>query len=90
MTIKHGTKKKIAKWLGLKESFFSAIINGHRRPSAARAEELEDISGIEMKYWQRMETDQLFDLIVAAYKKENEKDEDHPDVSDVIDLLIDE
>ncbi len=69
--IKHGNKKKLFEWLGLKQSFGSAIITGHRRPSPARALELEKISGISIKSWLFMDADRLRGLVFKAW--ENKK-----------------
>ena len=71
--MERGDKVKIAKWLGLKKSFFYRICTGEKRPGAARSSDLEKISGISMRNWQLMPIGELLLKIDTAYQAHAEK-----------------
>lgn len=67
--LKTGDKKKIAKWLKLKSSYFANICSGRRHPGLALAVELEKISGISCKTWRYAESEELTNLIIQKWRK---------------------
>jgi len=66
--MKNVTQKKIAEWCGLKEPFLSKILNGKKRPSAKRAEVLEEITGISFRDWLRADHEELRKKVVISYQ----------------------
>lgn len=70
--MQHGDQKKIAAWLKVKNSFLSKIFStgkNHKRPSPARAEELEKISGVSFRTWLRADPDLLKNAVFEAWEK---------------------
>ena len=65
--MKTTTQKEIAAWLDLNEPFFSGILRGLKRPGAATADRLEQVSGISMRDWQLLPADQLKQKIYVAF-----------------------
>ncbi|MGL1931803.1 MAG: helix-turn-helix transcriptional regulator [Desulfotalea sp.] len=58
----------VAKWLNVKKSYLSRIVNGSMRPSPKRALVLMDISGISLEDWLLLDTELLKIEITAAYE----------------------
>jgi len=65
--LKHGDKKKIAKWLGLRPAMASKIFTGKKRPSAKSAKRMEIISGISLNDWLFLPVGKLMIKIEAAW-----------------------
>lgn len=51
MVMKTTTQRTLSKRLGLNPSAFCKIINGKQRPSAAKAANLEVVTGIGIRTW---------------------------------------
>ena len=62
------TQKQIAQWCGLREPFLSQIFNGRKRPSAMRAAELEEITGVSLRDWLLLPHDELKRKVIVAYR----------------------
>lgn len=75
--MKNVTQKKIAEWCGLKEPFLSKILNGKKRPSAERAEALEEITGISFRDWLRADHEELRKKVVISYQVLSGNKKDH-------------